>query len=69
MRSVGEIFVRSMTNPVHPEKIAEDLSGIAWSRSTSADQFPTAWSQFPGGLFMAIRSGPMKSPAAIERAR
>lgn len=53
MRGVGEIFVRSMTNRVHPEKIAEDLSGImrVVEKHQVPIQFPTAWSQFPGGLF------------------
>ena len=53
MRGVGEIFVRSMTNRVHPEKIAEDISGImrVVEKHQVPIQFPTAWSQFPGGLF------------------
>ena len=53
MRGVGEIFVRSITNVVHPEKIANDLSGImsVCARHQVPIQFPTAWSQFPGGLF------------------
>jgi uncharacterized protein len=53
MRGVGEIFVRSMTNKIHPEKIAEDLSGImrVVEKHQVPIQFPTAWSQFPGGLF------------------
>ena len=53
MYGVGEIFVRSLTNRVHPEKIAEDLSGImrVVEKHQVPIQFPTAWSQFPGGLF------------------
>lgn len=53
MCGVGEIFVRSMTNRVHPEKIAQDLSGImrVVEKHQVPIQFPTAWSQFPGGLF------------------
>jgi predicted TIM-barrel fold metal-dependent hydrolase len=53
MHGVGEIFVRSLTNRVHPEKIAEDLSGIMQvvEKHQVPIQFPTAWSQFPGGLF------------------
>jgi predicted TIM-barrel fold metal-dependent hydrolase len=53
MRGVGEIFVRSMTEKVHPEKIAQDLSGImrVAEKHQVPIQFPTAWSQFPGGLF------------------
>ena len=53
MHGVGEIFVRSMTNKIHPEKIAQDLSGImrVVEKHQVPIQFPTAWSQFPGGLF------------------
>jgi predicted TIM-barrel fold metal-dependent hydrolase len=53
MRGVGEIFVRSLTDHVNPEKIARDLSGImkVVERHKVPIQFPTAWSQFPGGLF------------------
>jgi predicted TIM-barrel fold metal-dependent hydrolase len=53
MRGVGEIFVRSMTNKIHPEKIADDLSGVmrVAEKHQVPIQFPTAWSQFPGGLF------------------
>jgi predicted TIM-barrel fold metal-dependent hydrolase len=53
MKGVGEIFVRSLTNHVNPEKIARDLSGImkVLEKHRVPIQFPTAWSQFPGGLF------------------
>lgn len=53
MQGVGEIFVRSLTNHIHPEKIAKDLSGImsVCAKHQVPIQFPTAWSQFPGGLF------------------
>ncbi len=53
MRGVGEIFVRSLTNDVNPEKIAKDLAGImrVVEKHQVPIQFPTAWSQFPGGLF------------------
>ncbi|HKE00478.1 MAG TPA: hypothetical protein VKE69_05675, partial [Planctomycetota bacterium] len=53
MRGVGEVFVRSLTNEVNPEKIAKDLSGImrVAEKHGVPVQFPTAWSQFPGGLF------------------
>jgi predicted TIM-barrel fold metal-dependent hydrolase len=53
MRGIGEVFVRSMTNVIHPEKIAKDLSGImkVAEKHQVPIQFPTAWSQFPGGLF------------------
>jgi uncharacterized protein len=53
MHGVGEIFVRSLTDHVNPERIANDLSGImrVAAKHTVPIQFPTAWSQFPGGLF------------------
>lgn len=53
MKGIGEIFVRSMTNEIHPEKIARDLSGLmkVAEKYQVPIQFPTAWSQFPGGLF------------------
>ena len=53
MKGVGETFVRAFTNHVNPEKIAKDLEGImkVVERHGVPIQFPTAWSQFPGGLF------------------
>lgn len=53
MHGVGEIFVRALTDHVNPEKIANDLSGImrVVAKHQVPIQFPTAWSQFPGGLF------------------
>jgi predicted TIM-barrel fold metal-dependent hydrolase len=53
MKGIGEVFVRSLTNHTNPEKIARDLSGIMKiaERYEVPIQFPTAWSQFPGGLF------------------
>jgi predicted TIM-barrel fold metal-dependent hydrolase len=53
MKGVGEIFIRSLTSEIHPEKIAKDLDGMmkVVSRHGVPIQFPTAWSQFPGGLF------------------
>jgi predicted TIM-barrel fold metal-dependent hydrolase len=53
MRGVGEIFVRAITNSVDPESIAKDLSGImrVCEKHKVPIQFPTAWSQFRGGLF------------------
>lgn len=53
MKGIGEIFVRSLTDHVNPEKIAKDLSGImkVVEKHKVPIQFPTAWSQFPGGLF------------------
>jgi predicted TIM-barrel fold metal-dependent hydrolase len=53
MKGVGEIFVRALTDHVNPEKIAKDLAGImrVVEKHGVPIQFPTAWSQFPGGLF------------------
>ena len=53
MKGVGEIFIRSLTSEIHPEKIAKDLDGMmkVVSKHGVPIQFPTAWSQFPGGLF------------------
>jgi predicted TIM-barrel fold metal-dependent hydrolase len=53
MKGVGEIFIRSLTNEIHPERIANDLDGLmkVVSKHGVPIQFPTAWSQFPGGLF------------------
>jgi hypothetical protein len=53
MKGVGETFVRALTDHVNPEKIAKDLSGImrVVEKHQVPIQFPTAWSQFPGGLF------------------
>ena len=53
MKGVGEIFIRSLTSEIHPEKIAKHLDGMmnVVSKYGVPIQFPTAWSQFPGGLF------------------
>jgi len=53
MRGIGEVFVRSLTDQISPEKIAKDLSGVMRiaEKHKVPIQFPTAWSQFPGGLF------------------
>ncbi|MGQ0750339.1 MAG: amidohydrolase family protein [Betaproteobacteria bacterium] len=53
MKGVGETFVRALTDHVNPEKIAKDLDGVVRvaERHQVPIQFPTAWSQFPGGLF------------------
>lgn len=53
MKGVGETFVRALTNHTNPEKIAKDLSGVmrVVEKYQVPIQFPTAWSQFPGGLF------------------
>ena len=53
MKGLGEIFVRALTAEVDPEAIARDLSPMmdAVRECDVPVQFPTAWSQFPGGLF------------------
>lgn len=53
MKGLGEIFIRALTTETHPEKIAKDLVPMmdAVSRYGVPVQFPTAWTQFPGGLF------------------
>jgi uncharacterized protein len=53
MKGVGEIFIRSLTNETNFEKIAKDLDGMmkVVAKHDVPIQFPTAWSQFPGGLF------------------
>lgn len=53
MKGVGEIFVRALTKEVDPEAIAYDLRPMmdAVQKYQVPIQFPTAWSQFPGGLF------------------
>jgi len=53
MKGMGEIFVRAFTTEIHPEKIARDLEPIMTALATYKvpAQFPTAWSQFPGGLY------------------
>lgn len=55
MRGVGEVFVRAFTTALHPEKIADDLTPImdVVRRYAVPIQFPTAWSQFPSGLYWA----------------
>ena len=53
MKGMGETFIRAFTNSVNPEKIEKDLRPImdTVNRYKVPIQFPTAWSQFPGGLF------------------
>ena len=53
MKGLGEIFVRALTAEIDPEKIANDLAPMmdAVQKYKVPVQFPTAWSQFPGGLF------------------
>ena len=53
MKGMGETFIRAFTTSVNPEKIEKDLRPImdTLNRYKAPIQFPTAWSQFPGGLF------------------
>jgi predicted TIM-barrel fold metal-dependent hydrolase len=53
MVGLGEIFIRSLTDEIHPERIARHLQPMmeVVARHGVPIQFPTAWSQFPGGLF------------------
>lgn len=53
MKGMGETFVRAFTTEIHPEKIARDLEPIMTTvaKYKVPIQFPTAWSQFPGGLY------------------
>ena len=53
MVGLGEIFVRALTKEVDPEAIARDLVPLmdAVRAHKVPVQFPTAWTQFPGGLF------------------
>jgi len=53
MKGLGEIFIRALTAETDPEKIAKDLVPMmdAVRKYRVPVQFPTAWSQFPGGLF------------------
>lgn len=53
MKGMGELFVRALTTEIHPEKIAKDLDPImnTLAKYKVPIQFPTAWSQFPGGLY------------------
>ncbi len=52
MVAVGEVFIRSLTCEVHPERVADDLDPILaeCERYGIPIQFPTAWTQFAGGL-------------------
>ncbi|MSP33059.1 MAG: amidohydrolase [Pseudolabrys sp.] len=53
MIGVGETFVRSFTNEIHPERIAKDMNGImrVVEKHGVPIQIPTAWTQFPGALY------------------
>lgn len=53
MRAVGELYVRRITNKLHPEEIADDLEPLLQVAEAHAMpvQIPTAWTQAPGGLY------------------
>lgn len=53
MKGMGEVFVRAFTTEMHPERIARDLDPVmtALAKYNVPVQFPTAWSQFRGGLY------------------
>ncbi len=53
MVGIGETHAEGYTVATHPEKIANDLKPFldVASRFKLPIQFPTGWSQFPGGLF------------------
>lgn len=53
MKGVGEILIRSLTDEMNPEKIAKHLDPMmkVVAMHGVPIQFPTAWTQFPGGLF------------------
>jgi len=53
MKGLGEIFIRALTHETDSERIAYDLRPMmdAVSHYGVPVQFPTAWTQFPGGLF------------------
>ena len=50
---VGSAHARAFTNEIHPEKIADDLAPVmdAVAKYKLPIEFPTAWSQFGGGLY------------------
>ena len=53
MRAVGELYVRRITGEIHPERIADAFSPLmeVIARDRLPVQIPTAWTQFPGGLY------------------
>jgi predicted TIM-barrel fold metal-dependent hydrolase len=53
MKGVGEIFVRALTDEIHPERIARHLDPMmkVIAKHGVPIQIPTAWTQFPGGLY------------------
>ena len=55
MVGIAETHAESFTVETHPERIAQDFRPIMdmAARYRLPIQFPTGWSQFPGGLFYA----------------
>jgi len=53
MKGVGGTHIRAFTDEIHPERIAKHLDGImrVVAKYEVPIQFPTAWTQFPGGLY------------------
>lgn len=53
MRAVGELYVRYLTGEIHPERIADALAPIfeLLAPQSLPVELPTAWTQFPGGLY------------------
>lgn len=53
LRGLGEVSVRSITREIHPERIADDFDPLldVLERHRAPVQFPTAWTQYGGGLF------------------
>lgn len=51
--AVGTTSARGFTKEIHPERIADDLAPImeAVNKYKIPIEFPTAWSQFRGGLY------------------
>lgn len=53
VKGVGETSIRALTSARYPDDIAADLAPIMkiLQRSRLPIQFPTAWTQFSGGLY------------------
>jgi predicted TIM-barrel fold metal-dependent hydrolase len=53
MKGLGEAAMRALTRATHPEDIAQDLAPIlrTLAKYRAPWQIPTAWTQFPGGLY------------------
>ncbi len=53
MKGMGETLPRTITNEIHPERIARDFAPImrTLAKYQVPIQIPTGWSQFVGGLY------------------